>query len=378
MGDVYLHSAGVVSAAGRGLGAAVAALRNPAPRPVRIRIRELQVDMSAPYLPVPVATERKRLEALLDIAVGDALAATDPAVRGAMPVFIGSSSFDISAREDAYEPGLASTQPVIPFLNPNNGLMAEQVATRFGVQGPQFTINTACSSAANALLYAAQMIRRGDCRHALVIGSEVGNRVSQAGFQALMLAADSACRPFDINRSGLVLGEAVAAVVLSAEPGVGELAGFVLRGGATACDPASATNAGPVALAGVMSAALAQAGVSGDAIGAVKAHGTGTPSNDTAEAHGLRACFGHSLPPITSIKPVLGHTLGACGLLETLAMAACWTAGFLPPTAGFEQPDPDLKLIPARTAMTLDADYMLLNYFGFGGNNSSLVLARTA
>jgi 3-oxoacyl-(acyl-carrier-protein) synthase len=251
------------------------------------------------------------------------------------------------------------------------GMLAEVLARRHGFRGFRLTFNTACSSSANAALYAARMIARGELDHALVLGTESFNRMSLLGFASLMLVSESAARAFDASRDGLILGEGVGAIVLGrARPGQAAW----LCGGANLCDTSSATNSRPEAIARVMKAALTDAGVAPGAVSAIKAHGTSTPSNDQAEGEGMKQLFGERLPPFTSLKGHMGHTLGACGALETAGLLATLREGFLPATAGFEETDPDLGIAPERGNRPAGAGTYLLNYFGFGGNNTSLVV----
>ena len=270
--------------------------------------------------------------------------------------------------------------PVIKV--PGYGNLAREIAERFGLRGPKYTLNTACSSSANAALYARALLAEGRIDHALIVGAEGYNRLSLLGFASLMLLTREGYRPFDRARDGLILGEGVGAFVLGrgdAEKGDSPLRGqspFSIVGAATACDPSSPTNSLPERVAEVMREALADAGLEPAQLAAIKAHGTGTPSNDLSEGQAVRAVFGASLPPLTSVKPYTGHTLGACGAVELLAMLACWREGFLPPTPGFSAADDALGFAPVMQPQPLGAGAMLCNFFGFGGNNTSLVLAR--
>lgn len=372
MHGVYFGGAGALCHAGHGLDALSAGLRAPDIRPSIGRVDETRPPVALPYLPATDAVGGNRTTALAGTVAADALSGYDAAQRDAMPLFLASSTIDLIGREPAYADALARGESALAFESPGLGLLAEQLAAECGIGGAQYTINTACSSGANALLYAAAAIRRGDCQRALVLGLEVPTRVTLAGFNSLLLVSGTRCRPFDRDRDGLILGEAAAGIVLSAQPEHGPLAGMRLRGGATACDSANITHTDANAVAHVIRDAVDHAGA--PRIDAVKAHGTGTPSNDAAEAAGILAGLDGPAVPVTSLKPALGHTLGACGVLETTAAAACWRAGFLPPTPGFEQPDPALGLTPVTQAAPLGPGCVLLNYFGFGGNNSALVL----
>ena len=129
-------------------------------------------------------------------------------------------------------------------------------------------------------------------------------------------------------------------------------------------------------MAAVMCAALDDAGLDVKQLIGIKAHGTGTVSNDLSEGQGMRL-LGGALPPFTSLKPYTGHTLGGCGTIESLCLLAAWREGFLPATPGFAENDPEIGLSPVSTATPLPQQgAVLCNFFGFGGNNTSLVLER--
>lgn len=373
---VYFTGAGVICHAGRGVAALGQYLRHPEIQPAEMRIEELTPAISVPYLPAQFDAKDNRVAHMASAAASDALAGFPETQRRAMPLFLASSTPDLTGCEAEQSAALARNESTITLARPLAGLLASQLAQEFALGGGQYTINTACSSGANALLYAAAAIRRGDCEHALVLGIESPSRVTLAGFNSLLLVSRTRCRPFDAERDGLVLGEAAAAVVLSAAPQGQTLAGLTLLGGATACDSGNATQTDATSVSAVIQAALDDAQT--QKIDAIKAHGTGTPGNDRAEAQGIAACFEPHQLPITSLKSALGHTLGACGVLETIAIATCWREGFLPPTLGFQTLDPELAVAPVTDATDLPPGNMLLNYFGFGGNNSALVLARSA
>lgn len=367
----YLASAGLVCHAGRGPRTVAGALRNPDIRPVGLRLDSLAPAVELPYLRADFETPDNRMLGMAQAAVSDALDGYSAAQRRQMMLFVATSTPDSIGREPDFAATLARGESAITLARPSTGLLAAYIAQDFALGGGQFSINTACSSGANALLYAAAALASGRCEQALVLGVEGPSRVTLAGFNSLMLASRTRCRPFDLDRDGLIIGEAAAAVVLSTKPPAGRT-GMRLLGGASACDTASATQTDAGSIAAVIRAALADAGV--DGVDTIKAHGTATPGNDSAEALGIAQVLGAGKLPLTSIKPALGHTLGACGVLETLAMAACWRAGFLPPTAGFATPDPALGVVPVTAAQPLAPGRMLLNYFGFGGNNCALVL----
>jgi 3-oxoacyl-[acyl-carrier-protein] synthase I len=370
---VKISGFGIVSSLGTGVAAQVDALRRGAADPVALNA-----------FPLPtVAAKVSQVDRAIypgDEAGTDAMAraALTEAIRraGAPPLqdcalVCGGNTVPAQV-EHAYRRWRAGEIPARPRER-SPGNLATLMAQEFDIGGSVVTINTACSSSANALLIGADLITRGRAARALVLGSESLNALSLAGFAALMLLDPEGCRPFDAARRGLQLGEGAAAILL--EPGRGE---FTLRGGANLCDSHHITSANPdgSGMAQCMTQALAHAGIDAADVVAVKAHGTGSTENDAAEAVALRQVFGAVLPPVTALKRYTGHTLGACGALETVLLLTAMRAAFLPAAAGFAQEDPELCLAPLRTAGAAPRGNYLLNFFGFGGNYASLVVTH--
>lgn len=368
MKPIYLASGGVVCHTGRGLAALSRGLLEPVVRPCRRVIEEITPPVTVQYLPAVLSSGGNRVMDLVEAAVGDALADFPADERRNMALFIASSTADLVGCEPAYAAAAVRGEPALSWASPGAGLLAARVAEKFGMAGRQYTVNTACSSGVHALMYAAATIRRGDCTRALVVGLECPGRVTLAGFNSLLLCGQGPCRPFDRDRDGLIIGEAAAAMVVDQDPSGPDFSGMRLLSAETACVAGSVAQTDADAVRALVSHGLCSAGI--DAVDAIKMHGTGTPGNDRAEAAGVATrCV-----PVTSVKPVLGHTLGACGILETLAMATCWREGYFPPTVGFRTVDPELQLTPVIRPEPLPAGRMLLNYFGFGGNNGVVVL----
>jgi len=300
-----------------------------------------------------------------------ALAGEDCALIVGSGGFLYASTAELYGRTMGYLPSDAAFK----VRGPHWG--AALIAERFALRGPQLTVSSGCSSSANALLIAMEMLQRGEIRHAIVVGAEGLSAVTLGGFDSLMLLDAAGCRPFDRDRTGLQIGEAVAVLVLSAESGVrAERPRATLRGGANLCDTHHLTAASPDGgvMRNVMHAALEQARIAPCDVVAIKAHGTGSIDSDRAEAAALCQLFGGALPPVLAFKRYLGHTLGACGSLETAALIACLQAGIMPAAAGFTHIDPELAIEPLRAPQAARAGHYLLNFFGFGGNYTSLVL----
>jgi 3-oxoacyl-(acyl-carrier-protein) synthase len=220
------------------------------------------------------------------------------------------------------------------------------------------------------------MIGQGRIGRALVIGYDLFNNLGFYGFEGLKSLASSTYRPFDRGRDGLILGEACGAVLLE---GRRRAAGdFRFLGGANLCDTFSVAGHDEegTAVAETMNRALARAGVAAEAIRAVKAHATGTENNDRTECAAMRATFGGGIPPVTCVKPFIGHTVGACGVCELILFTESLKAGFIPSTPGFREVDGECNLTPLRENSAAETGVYMLNYFGFGGNCTTLILSN--
>jgi nodulation protein E len=258
-----------------------------------------------------------------------------------------------------------------------------QVSMDLGLKGPTYTIASACSSGTHAIGQAFQSVRTGQTPIAVAGGTEACLTVGTIKcWEALRVLSADTCRPFSKTRSGLVLGEGAAMLTLESRehavargaPIYAEILGFGMS--ADAVD-ITATDADGAARA--MRAALDDAKTNPDEIGYVNAHGTGTDLNDRIETEALRKAFGPSADrlAVSSSKAVLGHSLGAAGALELAATALALHKGVIPPTANFEESDPDCNLdfVPnvARDARIQKA---MSSSFAFGGLNAVLVLGR--
>ncbi len=246
---------------------------------------------------------------------------------------------------------------------------------RFGFQGPALTFNTACTSSANAMLEAAAMLAGRIIDHALVLGLEISSPTTREGFAVMQLLSPEAVRPFARNRDGMVLGESVSAVLLSRKDVMAS--NWRYLGGKSCCETYSVTGPDPSGkgIGRVISAALEEAGILPGQITAVKAHGTGGELMDLAEIRGMELAF-NDLPPYFSLKPYIGHTLGGCGLAELLLVMECVEAGFVPATLNCATPDPEFSQGPIRETQALSSGCFMLNYFGFGGNNTSFIIEK--
>lgn len=259
------------------------------------------------------------------------------------------------------------------------GSCSEMIAGRFGSFKFITTISTACSSAANAIELGADMIRLGEADIVVAGGCECITKFHLNGFNTLMILDHNQCRPFDAGRAGLNLGEGAAYVVLESREsayrrGVAPIA--LLSGYGNACDAFHQTASSPDGEGAflAMTKALSDAGLKPSDIDYINAHGTGTPNNDLSESQAMKRLFGLDLPPVSSTKSLTGHTTSASGAIETVICILALRNGFVPVNYGWEHPMddgiiPNMSLKPDKALRNI-----LCNSFGFGGNDSSLVL----
>lgn len=318
------------------------------------------------------------IDRIIDRALEEACITKDQ--RTAMGIFMGTSSFNINAVEQEYRTSLQYDQHAIPMATcSSQGIMLNEIRKRHGIRGPDFSFNTACTASANALIHADAMIRSGTLQHAIVLGVEMCNAITALGFHGLQLLSPHQMKPFDPARNGLTLGEGVSAVVLGNK--ARKQNRWYLKGAANLCDThsVSATNPDGSVIYDVITQALSNAGLTASEIHAIKVHGTASLLNDEAEAAGMQRVFEH-MPPLAAIKPFIGHTLGACGLNELLLFCGAMDQGFLiatPSIGDNRQPTANsLNVSLNQTECYLSPGNFLMNYFGFGGNNTSLVISN--
>ncbi|WP_303903316.1 beta-ketoacyl synthase N-terminal-like domain-containing protein [Thiohalomonas denitrificans] len=376
---VYLLGTGTVCALGRDQGIVTARLREAESPQASIALSDISKGKVSYFRSTTPGHTASLLPPAVVAAIDDAVAEAglEDEALAETAVFVGTSSLDIGYWEQRYTEALARGQADFVPVESRYGGLAARIAEHIGSREREFVYNTACTSSANALLHAARMVRAGFVRLALVVGVELLNRISLEGFEALMLLSRDGVRPFDEKRSGLVLGEGVGAIILGGDADCTGTNPLRFVAGFSHTDTSNLTASKSESIERSIRGALAEAGLLPENITAIKAHGTATALNDETEAVGTRRVFPEQLPPLTSIKGSIGHTLGACGALETAALSGCLHEGFLPPTAGFSRPDPKLGVVPMRTPLTMGRGVVLCNYFGFGGNNTSLIIEKS-
>jgi 3-oxoacyl-[acyl-carrier-protein] synthase II len=272
---------------------------------------------------------------------------------------------------------------VSPFLVPM--MMANAagaaISMRWGLQGPNETISTACAAGSHAIGHAARLIAWDRCDAVVTGGSEAAaTPTSMAGFGNMTaLSSSGVSRPFDAERDGFVMGEGSAVLVLEewehatarGAPIIGEILGAASNADAYHI---TAPSPGGVGAVTCMRLALADAELEPADIRQINAHGTSTPLNDAAEADAVTAVFGESGPPVTSTKGVTGHALGAAGALEAAAVLLSMRHRLIPPTANTKVLDVGIDVVIGEPR-EWEPGPAISNNFGFGGHNGSVILA---
>lgn len=279
---------------------------------------------------------------------------------------------------------------MVPMMIAN--MAAGHVAIRFGAKGPNSCTVTACASGSNAIGDAFRLIQRGEVQVAITGGTEAAvTPLSVAGFSAMKAlstrndAPEQACRPFDRDRDGFVMGEGAGILLLEelehARSRGAKIYAEIVGYGLT-CDAHHITNPAPAGegAARAMRLALKDAGIQPEEVQHINAHATGTPVGDVAEVQAIRAVFGEHAPrlAISATKSMTGHLLGGAGGIATVATALAIHHGWVPPTLNLDNLDPEcegLDFVPHR-ARQMAVDVALVNAFGFGGHNVTLALRR--
>jgi len=248
---------------------------------------------------------------------------------------------------------------------------AKDLSDELHLNGFTLSINTACTSSANAILEASNLVNLGIYKYVIVIGLEIFSKMMSSGFYSMQLLADSEIKPFDTQRDGTVLGEAIACLLIGNDTN-----SWKIKGGFSNCDSMNITTVseGGDEYVGVMQKALLQTGLKTEDITALKAHATGTPSNDFSEMNAISKVFERDIV-FTALKPYIGHTIGACGALEIALFMACIDDGFIPKTINHKKSiNPEYQPLVQNKKST--KGIFMFNFFGFGGNNTSLILEK--
>lgn len=302
-------------------------------------------------------------------------------------VVAGTSTSGIAEGEAAVSAhqGTGTVPPAYHYRQQEIGNLAELVARHLQLEGPAYTLSTACSSSAHALASARRLLAAGAVDAVVVGGADSLCRLTVNGFSSLESVAEGLTNPFSRNRSGINIGEAAAFFLMTREPNPGtedtiELLGVGASSDAHHISAPEPTGAGAER---AIRAALQQAGLDAAAVSYINLHGTGTKLNDAMEADVTTRLFGTAVP-CSSSKGQVGHTLGAAGATEA---GLCWLAlshynarGLLPPHCWDGEPDPDLAAVhlvePDAALNSRNSAVFLSNSFAFGGNNAAVLLGR--
>jgi 3-oxoacyl-[acyl-carrier-protein] synthase-1 len=347
------------------------------------------VEGTLPEIPDPLAAYACRNNAMALAALrqieGPVRAALETCGAGRVGVVMGTSTSGVSDAEDAirHQHRTGGLAPRFDYAQLEFGGLASFVAAYLGAEGPAYTLSTACSSGARALVSARSLLALGLCDAVVAGAADTLCGLTTNGFSALQAICDGVTNPCSRNRSGLTLGEGAALFLVLPSPGGVQLLGVGESSEAHHMSAPEPTGAGAEA---AMRAALADALVAPEDVAYLNLHGTGTPLNDRMECLAVERVFGTQLP-LSSTKPLVGHLLGAAGITEA---AFCWLvldrsddgALSLPPHWWDGERDPELPAVrlagkgehvrPAGPAR------VVTNSFGFGGNNCTLLLGAPA
>lgn len=268
-------------------------------------------------------------------------------------------------------------------VNHGCGATTDVVAAALGIHDFVTTINTACSSSVNSIIFGARLIRHGMLDVVVAGGTDALTKFTINGFRSLMILDDEPCRPFDADRKGLNLGEGSGFVVLVSDnvrraeslTSRALLAGFANTNDAFHQTASSQEGRGSYA---AMQLSLEMAGVPPSGIDYINLHGTGTLNNDQSEGAAIRRLFGEAPPAMSSTKAFTGHTLGACGGIEAVFSVMALEKQCVFPNLRFRSAMPDIHLEPQRHFSSRPNKYVMSNSFGFGGSCSSVIFALGA
>jgi len=318
-------------------------------------------------------------------AVADAGLLDSPVDRARVGVFLGAGTADLLRNEDYYRTwiteGIHRARPS-DVWNHFLSTPVDAVAERFGFEGPRACVAAACSSSTIAIGRAVEAIRSGRADAALAGGTDALSRLTFSGFNLLRLMDPAPCRPFDRSRAGMNIGEGAGILVLEDLECARRRGATIyaeIAGHGLACEAFHPTAPEPEGrpIAEVVTLALRDGGINADEVDHINAHGTATPQNDSAEARGFRRVFGDRVAriPVTSIKSMIGHCLGAAGAVEAAALALTIARGAIPPTIHHAETDAACAVdVVANQARQQRVRCGVSTSLGFGGNDSAVVM----
>ena len=297
-------------------------------------------------------------------------------------VISGTTVGGMDKSEQFYHDFLSEGKHIEYIESHDCGDSTERIADYIGVKDFVSTTSTACSSAANSIMFGARLIKNNGLDRVIAGGTESLTKYHLNGFNTLMILDREQCKPFDENRRGLNLGEGAAFVVLESEDIVkatGKKVFCELTGYGNACEAFHQTASTPEGKGAflAMKKALDRSGLKPDQIDYINAHGTGTENNDISEGRAIETLFGKTPPPVSSTKSFTGHTTSAAGGVEAILSILAIQHNLILPNMNFQQQMKELNFRPVTSLIeNVKVDNVMSNSFGFGGNNSALIFSR--
>jgi 3-oxoacyl-[acyl-carrier-protein] synthase II len=399
---VVITGAGIVTALGVGWQSNAAGFRagRVAFRPVSLFDVSRQRVKTAAEVDLPAALPPTQLSARavsrLDRAAAMLLHAATEAWQQAgwepaenLPLVLGTTAGGMSLGEAYFRQAIREPrcyrQQATRAVHYQPQIQGRIVLDALGCSGPITIVSTACASGGNAIGHAGDLIRCGLAERVVAGGYDALGELVFSGFDSLQVLSPTGCRPFDARRDGLALGEGAAVVMMETLESarrrgatiLGELIGY-----GTSIDLNHLTQPHPQGgtTLTVMKRACAQAGIGPEDVDYVNAHGTGTPLNDSSEAHAISEWAGRRAAtlPVSSTKASVGHLLGGAGAVEAVVCLMALREQWLPPEIRFENPDPACAFPVVRQPQEARLNIALSNSFGFGGVNAALIFKRWA
>ena len=389
MKDIVITGAGIVSAIGNDTSSVLVSLKNETSGigemrylssvhkelpvgEVKLSDNQLKDILGLPHEQIISRTTLLGTVALKQ-AVRDAAITTD----GKRIVIInGTTVGGMDVTENLF-PLTFNPSPLITQLSHDCGSCTKDIAALCGISAEVCTVSTACSSALNAVILGAEMLKNDEADIVIAGGTEGLSKFHLNGFNTLMILDHQRCRPFDETRNGINLGEGAAYVVLQRKEDCNGAFKAYISGYSNACDAfhqtaTSEEGTGPVL---AMSQALKMSSLNASDIDYVNAHGTGTPNNDLTESVAIKKVFGNDLPDISSTKAYTGHTTSASGAIELVICLLAMEHSFIPSNLGCTTPLQG-GIVPSKGQTGCQVDNVMCNAFGFGGNDSSLIISK--
>jgi 3-oxoacyl-[acyl-carrier-protein] synthase-1 len=356
------------------------------PPPFELPFETVVGAVPEPLLPIPPPYEHYdcRLARIGMLALAEVAKAVRRAVERWGPrrvgILLGTSTGGLDATEVAYRQALETGSLPSHFsirTQHNFSALGELFARVSGIEGPCYVVSTACSSSGKVHASAARLIRAGLIDAALVGGIDSLCRMTLYGFRGLGILSETACRPFARGRNGINIGEGAALMLIERDAAHQDAPRMFLLGVGESSDAYNMSSPDPQGRGAreAMERAMAQAGLSPDAIDHLNAHGTATPQNDLAEAIAIAALFGDRVP-VVSTKGYTGHLLGAAGATEAVFAIHAVLSGRIPRSLGSEELDPTLGIRVAVHGGTQRIRRVLSNSFAFGGSNVCLAIGE--